>query len=222
MDTCSKRLWVLTMLSDDGLLAANEALPQGLAFHLSRCPSCRAVAEQLRATAAGLNRLTSESVPEGLEARAFAQARAALSDGARLTGRVTLPPEIELVQDLVPRRRPDLTKVSVAAAAAIVLFVSGGAWWQALAPRRPVANQPVAGALPARRVVPAPPEPVAPSTEITASAEPVTKERRVGVRRYHSHIEAAMSDDTSAVQSAVVLPDPQERGMGWVRWFDNP
>jgi hypothetical protein len=41
------------------------------------------------------------------------------------------------------------------------------------------------------------------------------------VRRHRSHEEAAAADDPQPVQAAFVLPDPAERDLGWLRWFDN-
>ncbi len=87
---CPKRLWVMTTLSDDEIVRPNGPLPQGLEFHLSRCPSCRALADDLLAVAASLGSDCEQELPESLLGRAQRQTEAALKDGARMSGRVVV------------------------------------------------------------------------------------------------------------------------------------
>lgn len=85
---CPKRLWVMTMLSDDEIVVPGDPLPQGLEFHLSRCTSCRALADELQSVAIGLCEVGGEDPPESLLRRAQRQAETALKDDARMTGRI--------------------------------------------------------------------------------------------------------------------------------------
>ncbi|MGB2985312.1 MAG: hypothetical protein WBE26_05465 [Phycisphaerae bacterium] len=94
-ETCPKRVWVMLTLSDDEALEEGGKLPQGLQFHLSRCESCRALAERLQAVSATLHSLSKIEPSDELAARADAQALAALREGARLTDRVAIPDEPE-------------------------------------------------------------------------------------------------------------------------------
>ncbi len=85
---CPKRLWVMTTLSDDEIVGPGGPLPQGLEFHVSRCPSCRALAQELRSVGASLGSAGEQEPPESLLRRAQRQTETALKDGARMTGRV--------------------------------------------------------------------------------------------------------------------------------------
>jgi len=87
-DHCAKRVWVMTVLSDDESFGPDQALPPGLEFHLSRCPECRALADELLAVTSGLSGLAATAAPAGLLDRANTQAGAALAAGGELTGRV--------------------------------------------------------------------------------------------------------------------------------------
>ena len=92
---CPKRLWVMLTLSDDEALEAGEELPRGLQFHLSRCPSCRALADRLLAVSGTLRSLADLEPNDDLCARADSQVTKTLDEGARLTGRVSIPDEPE-------------------------------------------------------------------------------------------------------------------------------
>lgn len=87
---CRKRVWVMTVLSDDESLGTDQTLPPGLEFHLSRCADCRRLADELLAVRSGLAALTLAEPPDELFFRANAQAEDALASGATLTGRVEL------------------------------------------------------------------------------------------------------------------------------------
>lgn len=104
---CPKRVWVMSVLSDDEILRADDEilqadgpLPQGLEFHLSRCPSCRTLAGELQAVTTSLTELASEDTEASLLSRVNRQTMTALMSGARMTGRVEVtaeqigPPEI--------------------------------------------------------------------------------------------------------------------------------
>ncbi len=142
--TCPKRVWVMSVLSDDEILLADDEilladdeilrindeplrtgspLPQGLEFHLSRCPSCRALAGELQAVTRGLAELASEDTETSLLNRANRQAMSALMNGARMTGRVEVTTEQIGRPETVAAwwRSPKL--ISLTTAAAIVLAI---------------------------------------------------------------------------------------------------
>ena len=128
---CSKRLWILTTLSDDEAAGAGTPLPAGLSAHLAQCPSCRLLAEELRLAGDGIRRLAESAPPADLLNRATGQCLAALYDGGRLSGRV--PSEaLEVPDSEMPE--PSLRSWSRSAAkylaAASILLVLGmmGMW----------------------------------------------------------------------------------------------
>jgi hypothetical protein len=88
--TCPKQPWVMLTFSDDEALAPGTELPAGLRFHLSRCPSCRAIAERLSAVTMALDGVAGDRFDDELAPRATSRVRAALFSGARLTGRVVV------------------------------------------------------------------------------------------------------------------------------------
>ena len=90
---CPKRLWVLATLSDDEALPPDGSLPPGLKFHLSRCPSCRLDADRLMAVSGSLMELSEETPPVEILVRADERLEFALSHGAILSGRVSIPKE---------------------------------------------------------------------------------------------------------------------------------
>jgi hypothetical protein len=85
----------MTTLTDDELVGEEGSLPQGLSFHLSQCESCRLLAERLLSVSRALGGLAAVEPPDGLAGRADCQAREALRAGAKLTGRVDIPDEVE-------------------------------------------------------------------------------------------------------------------------------
>jgi|GEM_PF-5005025 len=81
---CPKRVWTLSVLSEENPLGDKTALPRGLMFHLSRCPSCRELADRLLAVNGGLAALASQQPEEALVDRANARALAAIEAGVGL------------------------------------------------------------------------------------------------------------------------------------------
>lgn len=120
--TCPKRVWVMSILCDDEALDEPGSLPQGLAFHLSRCDSCRALGDRLRSVSSRLAELAELAPDEALADRAHDQTLSALREGARLTGRVTIPDEPDRVTLPVHAGRR-LRPARYAAAAVIVVTV---------------------------------------------------------------------------------------------------
>ncbi len=94
---CPKREWVMTTLADDEVTAPDGTLPRGLEFHIARCDSCRALADRLQAVSNSLASLSALEPVDGLVKAAQDQTRRALAEGAKLTGRVTIPDETEPV-----------------------------------------------------------------------------------------------------------------------------
>ncbi|MGD2111087.1 MAG: hypothetical protein PVI86_17050 [Phycisphaerae bacterium] len=119
---CPKRLWVMLTLSDDEAVEQDGSLPQGLKFHLSRCPSCRAVADRLNAVTESLGEIAEQEPTPDLQQRADARATTALAEGATPTGRVTIADEPERLRALAGTGRRFLWvryAAYVAAAAAV-------------------------------------------------------------------------------------------------------
>lgn len=127
-DVCPKRIWVLTVLSDDEHTIGE--LPRGLSFHLNRCPSCRMVADRLRRANTALAALGAADEP-ALFDRAQQQAFQALRAGAALTGRVELADECEMVP-AVERDRQWHKWLSLAASVAILVTAVG--YWSFRSP----------------------------------------------------------------------------------------
>jgi len=120
---CPKRVWVMTVLSDDESLGTDQALPPGLEFHLSRCADCRRLADELLAVRSELAALTSAEPPDELFVRANAQATGALASGATLTGRVEPRDDgVDLLR-AEPRRAWRRWVAPIAVAATIALAV---------------------------------------------------------------------------------------------------
>lgn len=125
---CPKRIWVMLTLSDDEVVGRGGALPDGLRFHLTRCPSCRSLADDLLAVSEGLGSMASAEPPSTLHETALLQTRAALEQGARLTGRIDIPDDILLGEQLL--LAPAWHRVLRYAAAASIVFAAGlGAMW---------------------------------------------------------------------------------------------
>jgi hypothetical protein len=249
--TCPKRNWVMSMLSDDEALGQDGALPRGLQFHLSRCDSCRALADRLTSVSGALRSLSEIEPPVELTALATAQATQALSDGARFTGRVSIPDG----PPTAPSTGAHGYRFARYAAAAAVLLVVGV--YGLLAPDRNEKGLLVVTTTPGEAHLPdvpapegspggLPPDVTAPEVPDTAvaSAEPDSSspnelaERAVDgggvgppavsgrkprrICRYYSHVDAAMCDDPDCVSRAVILPRHDRRDLGWARTlFDN-
>lgn len=238
-EACPKRVWVMLTLSDDEALQEGESLPQGLQFHLSRCESCRAVAEHLQAVSASLRGASVLEPPDGLAARADAQVREALQEGARLTGRVAIPDEPEPVRQAGGARR--WVRIGRYAAAAAV-FIAVGLFGLAQLPKsaQQTTDQTAGQPQPSDQHNPeAPrladseePEPLdavdllpeaedeaeAVADSRLASSDAGRSTRRARSRqicRHRSYVEAALSEDTDCIPRAVILPDPGQRDLGW-------
>jgi len=214
-------------LSDDELSDGGGELPRGLALHLSCCESCRALADRLRTVSGTLGELADLEPTDEVSERANERVFTALKHGARLTGRVDLPDEDEPITAL--GRRPAWgRRVALAAAAAVGLMASL-LWVRPFAgPAGQVAVEPAPGEARLARSTPGAedqeePAPgianpaevnaeeqlaeVAPDEEVTASPRPV-------ICRHHSHVDAAMSEDSDCILRAVILPDPIRRAEG--------
>lgn len=221
--SCPKRMWVLSMLSDDEALERLDALPMGLEFHLKQCSSCRALAEQLRAVDADLRNLAGTEVPAGLEQQAAAQALEALEAGAQPTGRVELADDpIDAEVSRIYRLR---TTAALAAAAVVVFAVGAVLFFQVSDPDVPPG--PLVNHTSAR------PEFVSeddPPTEqdadqvqyvAQAPATPTSpRDRRVLAPRSYS--EALEFDTEHSFQRATILRRPSEPGRAWHLLFDKP
>lgn len=237
--SCPKRLWVLLTLSDDELMGEDGVLPPGLQFHLSRCESCRALAERLLSASGMLRMLSDLGPPEDLAEAANSQALTALSGGAKLTGRVDVPDE----PDLAPTQHmPFGWRRFGRYATAAAVFIAVGLFGLSSYVDRPgdisVDHRPIAGpkgrpfarggesrkeVKSLDRVPDVADSPSEGTREHLADADGIdpvrTGKRRI--RRHHSHIEAAMSDDPQGAQAAIVLPDTAQRNLGWGRVFDT-
>ncbi len=217
--SCPKRIWVMMTLSDDEALPEDGTLPQGLRFHLSRCESCRAVADRLLAVSGTLGSLSSMDPGDDLAERADTQALGALREGAKLTGRVSIPDEPEPTHRTTGR--VNWHRYARYAAAAAVFIAFGLFGLSSLrGPQGPrVAQQAESGPPPVSlpTVAPrpfAPPDIEAGPGERLADAGPVepvidVPKRARRSRRtcgYRSHVEAAMCDDTHCIHRAVIVP----------------
>jgi hypothetical protein len=241
--SCPKRLWVMLSLSDDEFIGEKDSLPPGLQFHLSRCESCRALAERMQAVSGTLQEAARLEPDDALLDAATSRAVAALRRGAELTGRVEIPDEPEM---------PGTTRAAAswgrigryAAAAAILLAVglfaltsltgergethvettnAGGPDMPGLARVEEQEDEtPAVGELAGGM-----PEAVQPAGDDLPArmAEAAPKDTaRPGLRRivrHHSHIEAALSNDPHGAQAAIVLPDTTQRNLGWGKVFDR-
>ncbi len=123
---CPKRVWVMATLSDDELCGEGQSVPRGLRFHLSRCESCRLLAERILRVTDSLRDLGGGVLPDGLAGLADVQAGEALRTGARLTGRVNVPDDMEL--ELGVAGVPAWGRYGQYAAAAIILLAVGLVW----------------------------------------------------------------------------------------------
>lgn len=238
--TCPKRLWVLLTLSDDELVEEDGSLPPGLQFHLSRCDSCRAVAERLLSASSTLAEMSSLEPDIALAEAANARVLTALSKGAQLTGRVDIPDEPEPAS--VGGARFGWHRFGRYVAAATV-FVAVGLYglssfvlrqdddeadyrWNAAPGAQIFAGSGDRGASGDESVGAAEEAPTTDPVQVGTQERVADAEgggpSRVCIRRHHSHIVAAMSDDPQGAQAAVVLPDTAQRNLGWGRVFDRP
>lgn len=228
-DPCPKGVWVMQVLSDDEALGSDDVLPRGLAFHIARCESCRALADRLRAVSQGVSALAEPEPPLDLQARADSRAHAALLAGGAFTGRTDvagLPaPERSTVRAPLPYR------LMPYATAACLLFAAA-AWWRAApgaepgSPSSPDVHRVAVGSgmLADEHV------PVIPPSEVedvglgdpsgladASSAPPLLRVTQHRLPILSDHIEAAMGSNSHNVQPAFVLP-----GMRGRRLIDRP
>ncbi len=127
---CPKRIWVLTVFSDDEALDEAGTLPQGLRFHLGRCPSCAALAGRLRAVVDGLREVADTAPGQALADKADLQLLQAIKHGAKLTGRVAIP-EDEIPFGVQPRPTwQRLRRLAAAAAIALMITTIGVMQWR--------------------------------------------------------------------------------------------
>lgn len=211
---CPKRVWVLQALSDDEARQEQGELPHGLRAHLSHCPSCRELADRLVCVTGGLTALGAVEPDNGLSARAEARLRAALDQGAPLTGRVRIPDDLMLAA-ATRTARPWRIYVPLAEAAALALAATlvGLHSMRENEGQHPVAPTYVQGddggrATDPRATDAAPGGSVirAPSVALAASVPP-------RVRLYNNPVDAAEANDDGSVQAAFTLPDPSRRGL---------
>jgi len=92
---CAKRNWVMAELTENDGPASLGALPPGVRFHLSRCPSCRELADRITHVSHALAAWAATDTDDEMLAKAVRRTKGALRDGARLTGRVKLDDEFE-------------------------------------------------------------------------------------------------------------------------------
>ncbi len=235
---CPKRFWVMLTLSDDELISGDEPLPLGLMSHLAHCEPCQALAGRIRAVRESIDGLAELEPDDDLQCRVEAQARAALKNGAELTGRVDVA---ELEEPGASGGPCAVLPLYWPKAAAAVILIAVGLFWasQRSSTDRPLNSQ--ASERSAGRVVNPPDEGVDPLRdgdcprvvevlidEASSMDDIVTEAEHIGpirppraICRHHSHIEAAMSEHT-CIDRAVILPGPAQRNLGWSGEFDNP
>lgn len=234
---CQKRTWVLSTLSDDEQFGDGDAIPQGLAFHLSRCSECRTLANGLLAVTKSLSAASHRDPTDALAHAAQAQAVAALDSGARLTGRVEVSDDwIDLSG---PNRSSGLASYTRFAAAAAIIVTVGLSGY--LARSTDAESDKVAPVSVTHSNYPEPdvdhiaddeqsrPTVVVATEELDQQeADPQLARRtapRTGeyrIRHHRSHIEAALSDDPHGAQAAWIIPDTSKRDVGWLHMFDRP
>lgn len=120
-DSCPKKPWVMTVLSDDEALAESGGVPPAVRLHLSSCDSCRQLAGRLLHVGDLLGRMAAMSPAPALVAGADAQLARALRDDCALTGRVDLPEEPAPARSVAPFSHFVLRYAAVGVAAVIAL-----------------------------------------------------------------------------------------------------
>lgn len=224
-NACPKAVWVMSTLSDDELIDGAVELPTGLAFHLNRCASCRSLAQGLQSVSRGLHTLSLTEPADDLEDHANAQLARALANGAQLSGRVRIPAEEEFDSPSVQtfqRRWLDWGNLAVAAAVTIVVVGVYASYQLTRELKDNMVHQlnpTPTGFAPVNSDKDSVSNPE--NSQLADSTKPSSSQPTMP-RRHHTHIEAADSNDKSAVQYGVVLPDPATRGVTIVPWFDKP
>lgn len=126
-ETCPKRAWTLSVLSDESPLDEQGALPQGLEFHLSRCPSCRALADRVLAVTAALADWSQSPEPHAdFVARANDRVLKALGAGVAPEGHAEWPDDLLVagVADRARRWRVGMRYAAVAAVMAMIVWAA--------------------------------------------------------------------------------------------------
>jgi hypothetical protein len=243
---CSKRLWVMTVLSDDEAVEPKRPIPDTVRLHLNQCPPCRELATRLTHVSAGLKGLANSTPRQAIERDAGDRALAALKAGAKVTGRVSFAfddiddePLKAAAKDTQGSRlhRPMLIAAAVLLAVTMLTVLRFGPAGKSgknqpkLAVNqdepRPDSENPaspeehIASDFTGETVGPVVTADQPQGAGTTVAHAEVLKSSTPVICRYHSHVEAAFSDDTSCIPAAVVLPDPAERNLGWLKWFDR-
>lgn len=228
-DPCPKGVWVMQVLSDDEALEADGVLPQGLAFHISRCESCRTLANRLRAVSRGVSAIAEPDPPPDLHARAESQAHAALLAGVTFTGRTNVADLPALERNTV---RAPLPYRLMPYATAACLFFATVAWWQSAPntqfgpPSLPDARRSASDSgMSAGELIPVTPPSAVEDVGLddpngladAATAPPLLRVTQHRLPIPSDHIEAAMGGNSHNVQPAFVLP-----GMRGRRLIDRP
>ncbi|RJP36159.1 MAG: hypothetical protein C4547_07970 [Phycisphaerales bacterium] len=120
---CPKRAWTLSVLSDEAPLDERGALPQGLEFHLSRCPSCRALADRVLAIGEALSEWSQSDEPGAdFIDRANAHVLGALRTGVAPQGSAEWPDDL-LIAGQAQHTRRWLAGARYAAVAAVMVML---------------------------------------------------------------------------------------------------
>lgn len=220
---CSKRLWVLNVLTDD----ESGAMTPMLAMHLSQCQECQALAQSLQDVTAALNEDGMAEPPTHLHEMTAGRLREALTRGAALSGRSTSPRWDDAETTVEPAVLNRHLRVSALAAA--VLISVGLAWFATT--RTPDANDsPAIADGPARPAVqptvsPAPDATSTDSQVARATETPSSPTRTDSLNAsleklsLDEFLDRRLSDTTQAFQFGPIPSAPPRRGNGSV---DSP
>jgi hypothetical protein len=124
---CPKRPWVMMMFSDDESVD-RDSVPPGLRFHLSRCPACSTLADQLASVTKSLSELADDQLSGNFADSVQAHVQDLLEHEPVLTGRVHISDEVLVAQDPMDRFRARLPWLVGGAIAACMALVLSGAW----------------------------------------------------------------------------------------------
>ncbi len=225
---CPKAIWVMTVLSDDEALERPGVVPPGLSFHLSRCDSCKALADGLLKVSRELRAMSEAGPSERLFANANVQVLAALREGANLTGRVAIPEELDGLETgiaglLVGSNRTEWYRYARYAAAAVILIAVGLAGFTRLygpeGPKVAEKLEPAVSEPPSPSIAPDPADGVPDEIQLEerlavvsqphdeSAIEPTEQGRRTPrACRHRSHVEAAMCEKAHCIRRAIILP----------------
>lgn len=231
---CTKRSWVMSTLTDDERIDQEEELPQALRFHLSRCDSCRALADHVQSVTAALAQVAEAEPPDHLLALAQARTRASIDSGAVLTGRVDVFKLEDMNEDEGSPRQVTWRPLRYAAAA-IILVGFASIWISSQTqPAQPMVSGPDSW----NPAIPAPHEAAEDAASDIRLAARETKVHRTdatprvvssGERdkrhretrlarstcRHRSLVEAASCDNPNCIHGIRVRPASRQRTLGW-------